>query len=104
MEAAHQLITSNLRFVVKVSLEYRGYGIKLLDMIQEGKMGLMVVLKKFDPTRGTGLSSMPSGSPPVPPMPWRTTPMRRLKYLWLLLIRSGGELIPRLGSWENVIV
>jgi RNA polymerase sigma-32 factor len=42
VEAAHKLITSNLRFVVKVSLEYRGYGIKLLDMIQEGNMGLMV--------------------------------------------------------------
>jgi RNA polymerase sigma-32 factor len=52
MEVAHQLITSNLRFVVKVSLEYRGYGIKLLDVIQEGNIGLMVALKKFDPHKG----------------------------------------------------
>ena len=49
MEAAHTLITSD---VVKVSLEYRGYEIKLLDMIQEGNMGLMVALKKFDPHKG----------------------------------------------------
>jgi len=52
MEIAHKLITANLRFVVKVSLEYRGYGIKLLDVIQEGNMGLMVALKKFDPHKG----------------------------------------------------
>jgi RNA polymerase sigma-32 factor len=52
VEIAHKLITSNLRFVVKVALEYRGYGIKLLDMIQEGNIGLMVALKKFDPHKG----------------------------------------------------
>jgi len=49
VEAAHKLITANLRFVVKVALEYRGYGLKLLDLIQEGNIGLMVALKKFDP-------------------------------------------------------
>jgi RNA polymerase sigma-32 factor len=49
VEAAHKLITANLRFVVKVALEYRGYGIKLLDLSQEGNIGLMVALKKFDP-------------------------------------------------------
>ncbi len=52
VEIAHKLITSNLRFVVKVALEYRGYGLKLLDMIQEGNIGLMVALKKFDPHKG----------------------------------------------------
>jgi RNA polymerase sigma-32 factor len=52
VEIAHKLITSNLRFVVKVALEYRGYGIKLLDIIQEGNIGLMVALKKFDPHKG----------------------------------------------------
>jgi RNA polymerase sigma-32 factor len=38
--------------VVKVALEYRGYGLKLLDIIQEGNIGLMVALKKFDPHKG----------------------------------------------------
>ncbi|MBN1253790.1 MAG: RNA polymerase factor sigma-32 [Deltaproteobacteria bacterium] len=52
VEAAHKLITSNLKFVVKVVFEYRGYGIKPLDMIQEGNIGLMVALKKFDPHKG----------------------------------------------------
>ena len=51
-ESAHKLITSNLRFVVKVALEYKTYGIKLLDLIQEGNIGLMMAVKKFDPYKG----------------------------------------------------
>lgn len=57
IEAAHRLITSNLRFVVKVALEYRSYGVKLLDLIQEGNIGLMMAVKKFDPYRGYRLIS-----------------------------------------------
>jgi RNA polymerase sigma-32 factor len=52
IEAAHQLIVSHLRFVVKVAFEYRTYGAKLLDLIQEGNMGLMMAVKKFDPDKG----------------------------------------------------
>jgi RNA polymerase sigma-32 factor len=52
IEAAHKLITSNLRFVVKIALEYENYGLKLLDLIQEGNVGLMMAVKKFDPRRG----------------------------------------------------
>ncbi len=55
MEAAHSLICANLRFVVKVANEYRGYGLRLLDLVQEGNIGLMLAVKKFDPTRGTRL-------------------------------------------------
>jgi len=51
-EAAQKLITSNLRFVVKVAFEYKAYGIKILDLIQEGNIGLMMAVKKFDPDRG----------------------------------------------------
>ena len=51
LAAAHQLITSTLRFVVKVALGYRSYGVTLSDLIQEGNIGLMVALKKFDPYR-----------------------------------------------------
>ncbi|NIQ39918.1 MAG: RNA polymerase sigma factor RpoH [Proteobacteria bacterium] len=57
IEAAHELITSNLRFVVKVALEYRSYGVKLLDLIQEGNIGLMMAVKKFNPYRGYRLIS-----------------------------------------------
>jgi RNA polymerase sigma-32 factor len=52
IEAAHKLITSNLRFVVKVAFEYKSYGVKLLDLIQEGNIGLMMAVKKFDPYKG----------------------------------------------------
>jgi RNA polymerase sigma-32 factor len=52
VEAAQKLITANLRFVVKVAFEYKSYGIKLLDLIQEGNIGLMMAVKKFNPHRG----------------------------------------------------
>jgi len=52
IEAAHKLITSNLKFVVKVAFEYKSYGAKLADLIQEGNIGLMMAVKKFDPHKG----------------------------------------------------
>ncbi len=52
IHAAHRLVTSNLRFVVKIALEYRNYGCGLKDLIQEGNMGLMTAVKKFNPYRG----------------------------------------------------
>jgi RNA polymerase sigma-32 factor len=55
MEAAHSLICANLRFVVKIAHEYRRYGLRLLDLVQEGNIGLMMAVKKFDPERGTRL-------------------------------------------------
>src|ERR687883_53562 len=52
LQAAHTLITSNLRFVVKIAGEYRSYGLRMLDLIQEGNIGLMMAVRKFDPTKG----------------------------------------------------
>lgn len=57
IEAAHKLVTSNLRFVVKIAFEYRGFGVKLLDLIQEGNLGLMKAVQKFDPYKGYRLIS-----------------------------------------------
>jgi RNA polymerase sigma-32 factor len=48
MEAAHKLVCANLRFVVKVANEYRSYGLRLLDLVQEGNIGLMMAVRKFD--------------------------------------------------------
>jgi RNA polymerase sigma-32 factor len=57
LAAAHQLVLSNLRFVVKIAHEYKKYGFRLLDLIQEGNMGLMLSVKKFDPEKGYRLIS-----------------------------------------------
>lgn len=55
LEAAHRLICANLRFVVKIANEYRSYGLRLADLVQEGNIGLMMAVKKFDPQRGLRL-------------------------------------------------
>jgi RNA polymerase sigma-32 factor len=57
LTSAHSLITSNLRFVVKVAYEFRHYGLKMLDLIQEGNIGLMMAVRKFDPYKGVRLIS-----------------------------------------------
>jgi RNA polymerase sigma-32 factor len=57
MAAGHRLVTSNLRFVVKVSYEYRSYGIKMSDLIQEANIGLMKAVQKFDADKGIRLIS-----------------------------------------------
>lgn len=57
LEAAKQLIRANLKFVVKIANEYKNYGINPMDVIQEGNLGLMQAVKRFDPTRGYRLIS-----------------------------------------------
>jgi RNA polymerase sigma-32 factor len=57
LRAGHRLVTSNLRFVVKVAYEYRSYGIKMPDLIQEGNIGLMKAVQKFDPDKEIRLIS-----------------------------------------------
>lgn len=51
-EAAAKLINSNLRFVVKIAYQYKNYGFKLTDLIQEGNYGLIMAVKKFDKEKG----------------------------------------------------
>ncbi len=57
LKAAHTLVTSHLRLVLRVALSYRGYGLPMADLIAEGNMGLMKAVKKFDPERGFRLST-----------------------------------------------
>lgn len=52
VEAARRIVTANLRFVVKIAYEYARYGVKLADLVQEGNLGLMKAVQKFDPDRG----------------------------------------------------
>lgn len=51
LQSARKLITANLKFVVKIAMEYRNYGLNLMDVIQEGNLGLMQAVTKFDPTK-----------------------------------------------------
>lgn len=53
--AAEKLVTSNLRFVVKIALEYAKMGAKLMDLIQEGNVGLMHAVKEYNPYKGVKL-------------------------------------------------
>lgn len=56
-DAAHQLVTSHLRLVAKIAMGYRGYGLPLGEVIQEGNVGLMQAVKKFDAERGFRLAT-----------------------------------------------
>jgi len=53
MAAAHTLVEGNLRYAVAVALQYRRYGIPIWELIEEGNLGLMLAVKKYDPERGT---------------------------------------------------
>ena len=57
LEAARELVMSHLRFVVHVARGYNGYGLQLGDLIQEGNIGLMKAVKRFDPDQGVRLVS-----------------------------------------------
>jgi alternative sigma factor RpoH len=50
--AAHALVQSHLRFVIKIANGYRGYGLAVADLVEEGNIGLLEAVKRFDPERG----------------------------------------------------
>ena len=57
LDAARQLVLSHLRLVIAVARGYMGYGLPHADLIQEGNIGLMKAVKRFDPERGVRLVS-----------------------------------------------
>lgn len=57
LDAARQLVLSHLRFVVHVAKSYSGYGLSMADLVQEGNIGLMKAVKRFDPRVGVRLIS-----------------------------------------------
>src|ERR1700742_1077125 len=57
LEAARQLVLSHLRFVVHIARGYLGYGLPMGDLVQEGNVGLMKAVKRFDPAVGVRLVS-----------------------------------------------
>ncbi|MBF0370706.1 MAG: RNA polymerase sigma factor RpoH [Magnetococcales bacterium] len=57
LDAAHQLVVSYLRYVAKIAREYQHYGLRMMDLVQEGSIGLMQAVKKFNPYKGFRLST-----------------------------------------------
>ncbi len=57
IEAAHRLVESHLRLVVKIARGYRGYGLPISDLISEGSVGMMQAVRRFDHKRGYRLST-----------------------------------------------
>jgi len=57
LDAARELVLAHLRFVVHVARGYMGYGLPIGDLIQEGNVGLMKAVKRFDPAVGVRLVS-----------------------------------------------
>src|SRR5579862_234445 len=57
LEAARELVLSHLRFVVHIARGYQGYGLPMNDLVQEGNIGLMKAVKRFDPAVGVRLVS-----------------------------------------------
>ncbi|RZO25923.1 MAG: RNA polymerase sigma factor RpoH [SAR86 cluster bacterium] len=57
VKVAHKLVISHLRFVVHIAKSYSGYGLPISDVIQEGNVGLLKAVKKFDPDKGVRLVS-----------------------------------------------
>ncbi|MBF0613891.1 MAG: sigma-70 family RNA polymerase sigma factor [Magnetococcales bacterium] len=57
IQAAHKLVSAYLRYVVKIAREYTDYGLRIMDLVQEGSLGLMQAVKKFNPYKGFRLAT-----------------------------------------------
>ena len=57
IHSAHKLVTSHLRLVAKIAMQYKGYGLPIPDLISEGNIGLMKAVKRFDPDKGFRLAT-----------------------------------------------
>ena len=57
INSAHKLVTSHLRLVAKIAMQYKGYGLPIPDLISEGNIGLMKAVKRFDPDKGFRLAT-----------------------------------------------
>ena len=56
-DAAHKLVTSHLRLVARIAMDYRGYGLPVSELISEGHVGIMQAVSRFDPDRGFRLTT-----------------------------------------------
>ena len=92
-EARDQLISSNLRLVVKIAHDFKGLGLPLLDLISEGNIGLMRAVEKFDPSKGAKLSSYAAW--------WIKQSMRRALANQARTIRIPVQSASKIGKIQN---
>ncbi len=92
-EARDQLISSNLRLVVKIAHDFKGLGLPLLDLISEGNIGLMRAVEKFDPAKGAKLSSYAAW--------WIKQSMRRALANQARTIRIPVQSASKIGKIQN---
>ncbi|MBR6471106.1 MAG: RNA polymerase sigma factor RpoD/SigA [Victivallales bacterium] len=91
--ARDQLISSNLRLVVKIAHDFKGLGLPLLDLISEGNIGLMRAVEKFDPSKGAKLSSYAAW--------WIKQSMRRALANQARTIRIPVQSASKIGKIQN---
>ena len=91
--ARDQLISSNLRLVVKIAHDFKGLGLPLLDLISEGNIGMMRAVEKFDPSKGAKLSSYAAW--------WIKQSMRRALANQARTIRIPVQSASKIGKIQN---
>jgi len=93
-EAREQMIRANLRLVVKIAHDYDGLGLPLLDLINEGNIGLMTAVERFDPAKGARLSTYASW--------WIKQSMRRALANQSKTIRIPVHMVDKISHMRRV--
>jgi len=92
-EARHQMIRSNLRLVVSIAKNYTNRGMSLLDLIEEGNLGLLKAVSRFSPAEGCKFSTYASW--------WIKQPIRRALINKVKPVRVPAYMIEILGKWKK---
>jgi RNA polymerase sigma-32 factor len=88
--AAHRLVTANLRFVVAIARQYRVHGARMADLVQEGNIGLMAAVERFDPDKGARLVTYAAW--------WIRAYVRQFTLRSSSVVKPGSTAVERLRS------
>jgi RNA polymerase primary sigma factor len=94
-EARDRMIRANLRLVVKIARDYDGYGLPLLDLINEGNLGMMRAVDKFDPAKGGKLSTYSSW--------WIKQSIRRALANQVKMVRLPIHVLEKIGKLKRAV-